>query len=82
MDTTALKQEIIDIVNENGPIKPTELVVKITTPLSGICLSEVIDELVRNGDIFEVVYQLPLMNYRVKSLLFPKGTVINIIRTT
>lgn len=43
----------------------------------GFNVIDLIDEMVKAGDLVEVEYILPTMNYRVKSFLLPKGTKIN-----
>lgn len=37
---------------------------------------EVVNEMIKNGDIMEIEYCLPNMRYRLKSFLLPKGTEI------
>jgi hypothetical protein len=76
-----MREKIIEIVNEFGPIKATEIVVRFMTnnePDQNI--TDVLDELVKNGDIIEVEYTLPQMNYCVKSMYFPKGTEVQITK--
>ena len=72
-----MKEKVIELVNDFGPIKATELVVRLID-IQGTNITDILDELVKNGDIIEVEYTLPQMDYRVKSLYFPKGTIIGV----
>ena len=77
-----MKEKIIELVNDCGPIKATELIVKlieIHDISQNNLILDILNELVKNGDIIEVEYTLPQMNYRIKSLYFPKRTEIQII---
>jgi len=79
-----MKEEIIKIVNDYEPINSIELTSKISTWENNTRnhlddewrFSDVLNELVKNGDIIEMCYTLPQMDYRIKSLYFPKGTTI------
>jgi hypothetical protein len=80
-----MKDEIIKIVYDCGPINSIELTSKISVWVwentrnhsdDEWRFSDVLDELIKNGDIIEVCYTLPQMDYRIKSLYFPKGTII------
>jgi len=72
-----IKELIINCINEHTGIKGVDLVVDV-------CSNEVnteeyenaLNELVMNGEIIEVEYTLPSMDYRVKSMYFPKETVV------
>lgn len=82
MTNDQLKQELCDIINEEGPIKMTELIVRIAKELvRDINIEQIfvaLDDLVREKEVVEVEYVLPAMNYRTKSMYFPKGTEINV----
>lgn len=76
-----MQTKIIEIIESNPGIKSVELVAKIATEIkdeipNGKSISEILDELVENKSIIEVEYILPNINYRIKSIYFPKGTVI------
>jgi len=76
-----IKKAIKEIVEARQGCKATELVVFIAEerPELLVVLGEVIeavDELIHEGEIVEVEYILPTMDYRVKSFLLPKGTQI------
>jgi len=83
-----MKEKIIELIHSYGPIKPTELIVKISNwkdenpdkHSDEWKFHDVIQELIKNGDIIEVCYTLPYMDYREKSLYFPKGTEIQITK--
>jgi len=84
IDYEHLPETIIRIVNNNQGLKGTELVLKLMSAdlnIEATTLLKAIDEVVQDGEIIEVEYTLPTMNsmnYRVKSMYFPKGTVIKI----
>lgn len=81
IDYEHLPETIIRIVNNNQGLKGTELVLKLMSAdlnIEATTLLKAIDEVVQDGEIIEVEYTLPMMNYRVKSMYFPKGTVIKI----
>jgi len=76
-----LKQAIINIVLNKQGCKATELPVEIAVEHPELLsqldnVIEVLDELVEEGNLVEVEYVLPNMNYRIKSVYFPKGTQI------
>ncbi len=41
---------------------------------------DLINRMVKEGDLVEIEFVLPTMDYRVKSYYFPRGTKLNIIR--
>lgn len=77
------KSIIIETINEKGPIKWTELLVCgdiISLQQQGIEVNELIDEIINNHEVESIGYILPDMNYRMKYMLFPKGTKFEINR--
>ena len=42
--------------------------------------TELIYQMAKAGELVEVEYTLTFMNYRTKSVFFPKDTVINVIK--
>lgn len=82
--TLATTQDVITyLVNNKPAIKGTELVTEIITTLFENGLKDdagdpvdTLNQMVKDGEIVEVEYVLPNMAYVVKSLYFPKGTVI------
>jgi len=72
-----LSQRIIDLVRFHEGIKAVDLTVKLATEfldVNSVEILEAIMALVIRGDIIELQYTLPHMQYRVKSIYFPKGT--------
>ena len=75
---------IIQTVNEKAPIKATELACLVTEAgckgeccqLSVDALFVLLNNMVNDGDLVEVNYILPTMDYREKTLYFPKGTKV------
>lgn len=80
MTRDELKQAIVEEVNQLRSCKTIELVTALVESLSEWCgehdLLDVIDEMIISGQLVEVQYVLPDMDYRVKSILFPGGTEI------
>jgi hypothetical protein len=77
------KEKISVMVNESNGLKATELLLKVVNKypemlnvLDGSEIAEVLEELVKEGEIVELEYVLPHMKYRVKSIYFPRGTEI------
>ena len=83
---------IREIVTEKPGIKGTELITDVLTEmyLKGQGYAEhfapdlepvdAINTLVKQGDIVEIEYCVPVMSYRIKSLYFPKGTEIKRVK--
>lgn len=74
-----IKERISKIVNDSTGLKSTELAVKVVCEVPDCNTNEVlhlIEELVKEGEIIELEYILPQINYRIKSIYFPKGTDI------
>jgi hypothetical protein len=81
-----IKDLIKKTVNENQGIKATELAVSVTTALleekqewTQDQFFKALEELVHEREIVEVSYVLPTMDYKVKSIYFPKGTEVSIV---
>jgi hypothetical protein len=80
----ATTQDVITyLVNNKPAIKGTELVTEIITTLFENGLNDdtsdpvnILNQMVKDKEIVEVEYVLPNMEYRVKSLYFPKGTTV------
>ncbi len=75
-----LKEIILRKVNNSTGIKAVELTLAVMSEINPLIfeaktyISE-LDELVKNGEILELEYTLPNMDYRIKSIYFPKGTI-------
>ena len=78
-------QKMVEMINADGPIKGSELVVRfikrhVADPNIGAYdVTILLDALVTNGEIIEIEYTVPTMNYRVKSMYFPAGSEITIL---
>jgi len=74
-----VKDFIKQMVNASTGIKAVELAVKISEDLYKYrsAIIGILEELVKENEIVELEYVLPEMEYRVKSIYFPKGTKIN-----
>lgn len=75
----SLRNIILRLIEANQGLKAVELVCKVmgvVNPLmfDGLEYQREIDRLIQEGEILEVEYILPQLNYRVKSMYFPKGT--------
>lgn len=77
-----LRDFIIRTVEDRGPIKGVDLAVEVATHQHDVLpqdLHDALQFLVENGEIVEVEYILKKMDYRCKSLYFPKGTEIHLL---
>ena len=77
-----MKEKLLKLINDFGPITSTELVIEYSTwekneNENEFDFSNIVNELVKNGDILEVEYILPYMGQRT-SMYFPKNTQIEI----
>lgn len=74
---TSLDQFIKSVVEDRGPIKGVELALEVAKHQHGVGegdFHEAIERLMKEGEIIELDYVLPSMDYRTKSMYFPKGT--------
>jgi predicted phage-related endonuclease len=78
-DLTQMQELIITIIEEKPGIKITELVAYFSRYKYDFIYIDTLDQMVREGHIIELEYVLPTMDYRVKSMYFPKGTKIKIL---
>lgn len=84
----SMQEIIINLINENPGINNCKLVMKtmeIVYRMNNYKVTETpkdflknLEELVNSKELVEVEYILPTMDYRIKSLFFPKGTKINL----
>jgi hypothetical protein len=83
---------ILETVNTYGPIKAGNLTSKVLTEMykndelrqsffseDYSTVSEILDNLVRSGQIVEVEYVLPSSTYRIRSMYFPAKTEISVV---
>ena len=74
-----MKQAILREVNRSGGIKVTELAI-VTAGLvdaDGTDFVNLVEKLVKKGELVEVEYIRPDAPDRIKSFLLPKGTLIH-----
>ena len=81
MDKQEAKQLVIDRITELQGCKATELAasLELVKVFEQFSFPELLEELINGGQIIEVAYVLPSMNYREKSFLLPVDTKIKII---
>lgn len=80
----SVERVISEIVTDCQGIRATELAAKLAadTRLGAISfetLMPVLTSMVQRGELVEVEYVLPTMNYRIKSIYFPKGTEVTVV---
>jgi ribosome biogenesis SPOUT family RNA methylase Rps3 len=80
-----MKEKILKLISENPGIKGVELAIKTITsiaekglPINNLDFVNELEKLVHAGDIIELEYILPQMDYKIKSMFFPKGTEFRI----
>lgn len=74
-----LREELLHLINTNTGINGVNLVLRVMgklgpTSFEHETFQEIIEELVKEGEVTELEYILPQMDYRMKSMYFPKGT--------
>jgi hypothetical protein len=84
---TDIRRIILETVESLGAIKGIELVTRVTvrlcederkggvTPVSDEIIST-LNIMVAAGDLVEIEYVVPGMEYRIKSIYMPKGTQV------
>lgn len=77
------KELICQTINRKPGIRAIDLLLKVISDNEefvelGSHFNTAIEELVENGDIVEIEYVLDTMNYRCKTIYFPKGTHVRI----
>ena len=82
MTRDEIKSQIKTFINCSHGVKATDLILKlisnnpITDDLNYITC---VEELVKSGDIIEIEFTVPQMDYRIKSFYLPVGTRIKIV---
>lgn len=79
-----LRKTILNLVNANPGMKGTDLVAQTIHDFvlgnmeipSRIQYEEELESLVKAGEIVELEYVLPTMDYRIKTMYFPQGTLL------
>ena len=79
MSKDGIKSSIIDFVSKQPGCTPIELVCGIAFGENfAVDVPVLLEKLVDEGSLIEVEYVLPTMDYRTKSILFPKNSDIEI----
>lgn len=76
-----VRASVTHIVNIAQGIKGVDLSVRLATEhpeATGDEILSCIFDMISEGELVEVEYELPLMTYRTKSFILPRGTSINI----
>jgi len=78
---TDYKEIIIKVVNENSGIKGVELSLRVITIINPLKFNknEYLQSLlavVEDGEILELEFTLSHLDYRVRSIFFPRGTIL------
>lgn len=82
MTQSEIKAQIKEFINNSNGIKATDLILKLisTNPLpEDLNYISCIEKLVQDGDIIEIEFNVPKMDYRIKSFYLPHGTRIKIV---
>jgi hypothetical protein len=74
-----IREAILYVVNNQQGIKGVELSIQVITKLHPILFTHrnfeiELNKLIAEGEIVECEYTLPNIEYRIKSMYFPKGT--------
>lgn len=80
----SLAKNVLETIKENPGIKSTELAIKVAekSKVNAGEFMEIIDALVSIGEIVEIEYTMPLMEYRIKSIYFPKESNVVLINNS
>lgn len=79
------KELLVYLVKEHNGLKGTQLGAEFAQAVhrdkmaevpEGFDIAQALDELAKTGDLVELEYVVPGMEYRVKSFYMPKGTMI------
>ena len=70
---------VVNAVTALQGCKATELAASVAFAFDEHSLPELIDELVAEGELLELEYEVPTMPYRSKSFLLPKGTSLSLV---
>lgn len=78
-----MKDLIIQFIESSSGLKEVELVMKLMTKISPSKFNvnefyKIVGGMILANEIVRVEYILPNMDYRVKSMYFPKGTKVGI----
>lgn len=76
-----MKEIVLRMVNAHQGIKGVDLALKVMGEVNPVIFKveeywDALNSLIGDKEIVEVEYTLPQLNYRIKSLYFPKGTAV------
>lgn len=76
-----MRESILAVVNTRQGVRSVELAMNVMSEINPVKFNTEefhleLENLVKNGEIFELNYTLPGMEYRTKSIYFPRGTKI------
>lgn len=74
-----LRDLTLTIVSNSSGIKATELICEVhqySIDFELIDYDKTVQELIASGEIIELEYTLPTLPYQIKSIYFPKGTLL------
>lgn len=81
-----ISHHFLDIINDSTGLKVTELVTKVTIGIhedteinpkpTGDEVVAMVNKLIKSGQIIEIDYTVPTMDWRIKSFLLPKDSKI------
>lgn len=84
-----IEDKIIEIVKDYPGINRVSLVVKLYQRMNGLdqsqlleedfSIEQLLDRMVKNNSIISIEYSTPNMDYRIKSIYFPKGSQLKIV---
>jgi hypothetical protein len=81
MSKDGIKSSILQFVSQRPGCTPIELVCGIAFGENfAVDVPVLLETLVDEGSLIEVEYVLPTMDYRTKSILFSKGSEIEIVK--
>ena len=87
MNKEQYKEIVRKIIDDSTGIKAVELATQVVLEVHDKCherqefdiWNDALDPLIEAGEICELEYSLPAMNWRLKSIFFPKGTTFRMI---
>jgi len=76
MTAEQAKERLLEKIVGLQRLKGTEIcsIPELVIDLQGFDIPELLNEMVKEGQIMEIEYVLPEMNWRVKSFYLPAGT--------
>jgi hypothetical protein len=77
---TDYREIIIKVVNENNGIKGVDLSLRVMALINPVKFDkdeyfQSLSKAIEDGEILELEFTVPKVDYKVKSIFFPKGTI-------